>query len=225
MEGLDARLAAVRERIAAACRDAGREPDAARLIAVSKTHPAATVGEALAAGQRDFGENRVQEALEKIDAVGPGPDWHLIGHLQKNKARHVVGRFALIHGVDDARLAAELDRRAARAALVQPVLVQVRLGGEASKSGVDPAGLAELIDAIDACQSLTLRGLMTIPPPEEPRRWFSELRRLRDKEVARRGRPLDELSMGMSGDFEQAIAEGATLVRVGTAIFGERRLR
>lgn len=220
------RRQATLDRLAAACARAGREPGSARLVAVSKTHPPDAVRALFEAGQEVFGENRVQEALAKIDAVGDGPRWHLVGHLQKNKAKHVVGRFELIHGVDGEELARELDRRAARAEVVQPVLVQVRLGGEESKSGVDPGALPALIDALLGCAALDLRGLMTIPPPagraEDSRRWFARLRELRDAEAARTGRALPELSMGMTDDFEVAAEEGATLVRVGTAIFGAR---
>jgi pyridoxal phosphate enzyme (YggS family) len=219
-------LAAVRERIAAACGRAGREPSDVTLIAVSKTFPADAVRAMMDAGQTVFGENRVQEALTKIDAVGPGPAWHLIGSLQRNKARHVVGRFALIHAVDSATLAAELDRRATGAGVVQPVLIQVRQGGETTKSGVDAPDLPALVDDLAGRPGLDLHGLMTIPPPadvpEDNRGWFAELRALRDREASRTGLALPHLSMGMTDDFEVAVEEGATLVRVGRALFGER---
>ncbi len=220
------RLQRLCDRIAAACAKARRDPASVRLVAVSKTMPVALVREAMDAGQRLFGENRVQEALPKIDEAGPSARWHLVGHLQKNKARHAVGRFDLIHGVDDLELAVELDRRAAAAAMMQPVLVQANLAEEASKHGEREEGLLPLVDAVAALPHLDLRGLMIIPPPatdpEEARFWFSRLRDLRDRAAARLTRPLPELSMGMTDDFEIAIEEGATLLRVGRAIFGER---
>jgi pyridoxal phosphate enzyme (YggS family) len=220
------RLQAVADRISAACARARRDPASVRLVAVSKTVPAAVVREAMDLGQQLFGENRVQEALPKIDEAGPAARWHLVGHLQKNKARHAVGRFELIHGVDDLELAVELDRRAAAAATTQPVLVQANLADEASKHGEREDGLLPLVTAVAALPHLELRGLMIIPPPapdpEQARRWFSRLRELRDGAASRLARPLPELSMGMTDDFEIAIEEGATLVRVGRAIFGDR---
>jgi pyridoxal phosphate enzyme (YggS family) len=150
----------------------------------------------------------------------------MIGRLQRNKARHVVGRFALVHSVDGAELARELDRRASAAGIVQPVLAQVNQGGEGTKSGVPPDDLPALVDAVLDCASLELRGLMSVPPPadrpEDARPWFAALRELRDRESTRVGIRLPELSMGMSDDFEVAVEEGATLVRVGRALFGER---
>jgi pyridoxal phosphate enzyme (YggS family) len=226
MTPLQRRLQAVRYRIAAACARARRDPASVRLVAVSKTMPAELVREALAAGQTLFGENRVQEAIAKIESVGPGARWHLVGHLQKNKARQAVAAFELIHSVDGVELAAELDRRAAARELVQPVLVQANLAGEATKHGADEDRLLPLIDAVAARPNLELRGLMVIPPPvDDPslsRTWFRRLRALRDLAAERLGRPLPELSMGMTDDFEVAIEEGATLVRIGRAIFGER---
>jgi len=223
---LSARLEQVQRRIGEACRRARRDRADVRLVAVSKTHPAELVREALALGQTLFGENRVQEALTKIPAVGAGARWHLIGHLQRNKARHAVGAFELIHGVDNERLAAEIDRRAGAAGLRQPVLAQVNLGGEATKSGATADGLFALVETIAALPHLELRGLMAIPPPveraEESRPHFATLRELRDEAALRLGQELPELSMGMTDDFEVAIEEGATLVRVGRAIFGER---
>lgn len=221
-----ASLARVRERIAEACARSGRNPAGVTLVAVSKTFPAEAVRAMLAAGQTVFGENRVQEALAKIDAVGSGPRWHLVGSLQRNKARHAVGRFSLIHSVDSRRLAVELDRRARAAGCVQPVLIQVHQGDEETKSGVEEDDLPGLVDACAACAALDLRGLMSIPPParipEDNRRWFARLRELRDREASRTGRGLPDLSIGMTDDFEVAIEEGATLVRVGRALFGER---
>jgi PLP dependent protein len=226
MTAVGRRLQAVRYRIAAACARSGRDPASVRLVAVTKTVPAEAVGEAFRAGQTLFGENRVQEALAKIPAVDSRARWHLIGHLQTNKARHAVGAFELIHSVDDIRLAKELDRRAASAGVVQAVLLQVNLAGEPTKSGAGEDALAELLKAVAALEHLDVRGLMTIPPPvDDPavsRPWFVKLRALRDRAAEQLGRPLPELSMGMSDDFEVAVQEGATLVRVGTAIFGER---
>ncbi len=220
-------LERILERIDAACDRSGRARGSARLVAVSKTFSAERVRAAFDAGQAEFGENRVQEALAKIDAVGPGPRWHMIGTLQRNKARHVVGRFALVHSIDGEALARELDRRSAAAGVVQPVLIQVNQAGEATKSGVAVDALPALVDVVAGCDALALRGLMSVPPPadrpEDSRPWFVALRDLRDREASRIGRDLPELSMGMSDDFEVAIEEGATLVRVGRALFGERR--
>lgn len=216
----------VRERIDEACSRAGRSPDEVRLVAVSKTFPAERIRELLECGHDLFGESRVQEALVKIPLVGPGARWHMIGHLQRNKARHVVGTFELIHGVDSLELAREIDRRAAARGLVQPVLLQLNLAAEQTKAGLAEAELAPVLDAVAALPALDLRGLMTIPPPapvaEDSRRWFARLRECRDACAGRLGRPLPELSMGMTDDFEVAAEEGATLVRVGRAIFGER---
>ncbi|HZN56188.1 MAG TPA: YggS family pyridoxal phosphate-dependent enzyme [Candidatus Polarisedimenticolaceae bacterium] len=226
MGDLSSRLEAVRSRLAAACARAGRDPSSVRLVAVTKTVSAATVREAIAAGQTLFGENRIQEALPKIAETGSGARWHFVGHLQANKARHAVGAFELIHGVDDASLAAELDRRAAARGIVQAVLAQANLAGEATKHGAGEDGLEALVEAVARAPHLDLRGLMIIPPPaEDPeasRPWFARLRGLRDVLARRVGRTLPELSMGMTDDFEVAIEEGATLVRVGRAIFGER---
>lgn len=217
------RAAAVRQRILAAAERAGRDPGSIRLVAVSKTVEADRVREAYEAGLTDFGENYVQEALRKIRELGPGPVWHFIGHLQRNKARHAVGAFRLIHSVDSVALAQELQKRAANAGLNQDVLIEVRLDPAATKTGVDPDELPELARAVAACPNLRLRGLMGMPPlfpdPEEARPCFRLLRQLLGvlPEEAR-----VELSMGMSADFEVAIEEGATIVRVGTAIFGPR---
>jgi pyridoxal phosphate enzyme (YggS family) len=215
----------VRERIERACDRAGRSPAEVRLVAVSKTVAVPALREALEAGQTLFGENRVQEALSKMPEIGPAATWHLVGSLQRNKARHAVGAFELIHSVDDLALARELDRRAGAAGLRQAVLVQLNLAGEATKSGVGESDLWPLVARIDELPHLELRGLMTIPPPaspEETRRWFRHLRETRERAEDSLGRALAELSMGMTDDFEVAIEEGATLVRVGRAIFGER---
>jgi pyridoxal phosphate enzyme (YggS family) len=201
------------------------------LVAVTKTFDAATVLEAAAAGLTHFGENRVQEAAPKIQAVGAArlaPTWHLVGHLQSNKAKQAVQLFDLIHTVDDAPLARKLDAAAAAAGKRQHVLVQVNVAGEAAKQGVAPVDLRSVVDAIRECPSLELRGLMTIPPyeadPERSRPRFEALRRLAES-VAGWLSPDSfpgELSMGMTEDFEVAIEEGATLVRIGRGLFGER---
>lgn len=219
-------LSRIHARIAEACSRAGRAPSSVTLVAVSKTMPAQRVRDAMSAGQAVFGENRVQEALGKIPEVGGAARWHLIGHLQRNKARHVVGAFELIHSLDGAGLARELDRRCATAGTAQPVLLQLNLSRESTKHGVGEAGLHALLDTVAELPRLELRGLMTIPPPvddpEDNRRWFARLRELAERAAGRLGRPLPELSMGMTDDFEVAIEEGATLVRVGRALFGER---
>ena len=227
--GPAAALEDVHRRIASACSRAGRDPASVALVAVSKTFAADRVRELLACGHDLFGENRVQEALEKIPRVGPGARWHLVGHLQSNKARHAVGTFELIHSVDGLDLARELSRRAAARGTVQPVLVQVNLSREATKSGAGEDAALPLLKAAAALPGLEVRGLMTIPPPvEDPeasRPWFALLRDLRDRVEARLGLELPELSMGMSDDFEVAVEEGATLVRIGRALFGERPLQ
>jgi pyridoxal phosphate enzyme (YggS family) len=221
-----AALDSVRERIERACERSRRRPDTVRLVAVSKTFPAADVRRAMDHGHTLFGENRVQEALAKIEQVGPGARWHLVGHLQRNKVRHAVGVFELIHSIDGIELVRELDRRAAAAGVVQPVLLQVNLAAETTKHGTPADELPALVDATAALDHVALTGLMTIPPPveraEDSRPWFARLRELGLAMSRRAGRDLSELSMGMTDDFEVAIEEGATLVRVGRAIFGER---
>jgi pyridoxal phosphate enzyme (YggS family) len=209
-----------------------RAPEDVTLIAVSKTHPPALIRRAIEAGARDLGENRVQEADAKISEVGrEAARWHLIGHLQANKARRAVALFDLIHSVDSVALARRLDRMCAEEgrAVALPVLVQVDLAGEATKSGIERAELPALIETIRAsCEHLRLSGLMALPPffedAEMVRPYFRRLRELRDRhrDGGDFGDGRGELSMGMSHDFEVAIEEGATMVRVGTSIFGER---
>lgn len=228
--GLRERLDEVREKIAIAARRCGREPKDITLVAVSKTHPVTALREALAAGATDFGENRVQEAESKIPVLRDHEArWHLIGHLQGNKARRAVKLFDLVHTLDSASLAHRLDRSCADEDRKElPVLIQVDLAGEAAKSGVTPAAVSELVGIVIQCSRLRLRGLMTLPPfiedPERVRPFFSRLRELRDQlqTTGSFGEHKGELSMGMSHDFQVAIEEGATIVRVGTAIFGER---
>lgn len=223
------RLTEVRARIAGAARSAGRDPSSVRLVAVSKTFPVHDVLEAFRAGQLDFGENRVQEALQKIGASADFPiRWHLLGHLQTNKARKAGPAFAMIQSVDSLELLQKLDAAAADADRAPELLIQVDLAGEATKYGVVPSGVPRLLEAAGACRAARVVGLMTLPPapdtPEDARPYFRRLRDLRDEWLAS-GVPasmLHELSMGMSGDFEVAIQEGATIVRVGTAIFGRR---
>jgi pyridoxal phosphate enzyme (YggS family) len=223
---LGAAIEAVRERVARACARSGRDPAEVRIVAVSKTFPVEDVRELVHSGHTLFGENRVQEALRKIPLAGPEVTWHLVGHLQRNKAKHAVGAFALLHGVDSDELAREIDRCAARASLRQRVLIQVNVGSEPTKAGVAPEALDELVECVATLEHVELQGLMAIPPqedtPEASRPWFKKLRELRDGSRNRVGRALPELSMGMTDDFEVAIEEGATLVRIGRAIFGER---
>lgn len=218
MVDVAANLAAVRARIAAAARRAGRDPAEVRLIAAAKTKPAALVRAAIAAGVTDVGENYVQEAAAKRAEVGAGARWHLIGHLQRNKAAKALDTFDCIQTVDSAALGAALARHAAARDRTLHVLVEVRLGGEASKSGVEPEALPALLAALRD-PHLVVDGLMTVPPPgpaDAVRPFFRQLRAL----AAQAG--LRELSMGMTDDFEIAIEEGATMVRIGRAIFGAR---
>ncbi len=220
-------LSKVRAAITAACQKAGRDPGSVRLIAVSKTVDLDRIRAAIAAGQDLFGENYLQEAKDKIDVLGRQVGWHLVGHLQTNKAKPAVELFDLIHGVDRGKLARALDSAAARLGKVQDVLIQVNQGGEDTKSGVAPEAARELVQEVARLPHLRLLGLMTMPPwfadPEAARPYFRSLRELRDRLRSLSGLPLPELSMGMSGDFTVAVEEGATLVRVGTAIFGRRQ--
>jgi len=212
-------VARVRERIARAARRVGRAPEEVLLVGISKLVDVERIRRALAAGLPALGENRVQEAREKIGALGRPVPWHMVGHLQTNKARDAVLLFDLIHSVDRLELARELDRRAAGRAA--EILVQVNLAGEATKGGFAPDELKSALEALAGLSRLRVRGLMAIPPPvehgEQARGWFRRLRELRD------GAGLEHLSMGMSDDFEVAVEEGATIVRVGTAIFGPRQ--
>ena len=217
-------LARVREAVATH-QAVGGWTHPVRIVAVTKTHGPEAVRAAVAAGLTDIGENRVQEAMEKQEALaGVRVDWHLIGTLQRNKARHAVGRFALIHSVDRLDLAAELDRRVAEGSR-QAVLVQVNCSDEPQKGGVEPGGVPALLDALGGFARLEVRGLMTMSAltddVAEQRRAFRRLRELRDA-GERAGHRLPELSMGMSGDFPVAVEEGATMIRIGTLLFGER---
>ena len=215
--------------MAAAAGTAGRDPTGVCLVAVSKTFPIQAVREAYAAGQRDFGENRVQEGLQKIgETTDLTIRWHLLGHLQTNKVRKAGPAFAVVQSVDSVELIQKLDAAADEAGRTPELLIQVDLAGEATKFGAPPAEIPRLFEAAGACRAASVVGLMTLPPvpdtPEDARPFFRRLRELRDEWLAA-GVPesmLRELSMGMSGDFEVAIEEGATIVRVGTAIFGSR---
>ncbi len=227
------RLAAIRERIAGACARAGRDPGDVLLVAVTKYVPLPLVLEACLAGQRDLGENRVSDALARQDDLagllaGTGVDpstlrWHFIGHLQRNKAARAAGRFALLHGVDSAELAGILSARAHEEGRREPVLLEVNLTGQEQKHGVAPADLPRLVDAVGGLPGLELRGLMGMAgygdDEATTRRAFAGLREQAARERARTGLALPELSMGMSDDFEAAILEGATIVRIGGAIF------
>jgi pyridoxal phosphate enzyme (YggS family) len=217
----------LKARVGAAAERAGRRPEDVSVIAVSKTFPVNVVREAYESGVRVLGENRVQEALEKMPQLPQDIAWHLVGHLQSNKARQAVGRFALIHSIDSVHLAQEVDKQAAKRDLRQPVLLQVNIADEETKFGFEPGQLADAASEIGTLKHIQPRGLMTIGPlastPEEVRWVFRQLRSVRDDLRARYPRlALEELSMGMTEDFEVAIEEGATLIRVGRAIFGER---
>ena len=229
MDPLPARLVDVRDRIARAAARVGRDPSHIRLVAVSKTFDAEYVRAAAQAGQTDFGENKVQEAQQKRAQTSDLPiTWHLIGHLQSNKARKAAAEFDVIHSIDDPSLVRKIEDAAAEAGRKLELLVQVDLAGEPTKHGAREEALPAIFDAAQGCVAVRLSGLMMLPPaaadPETARRWFRELLDVRDRLLARGvdGAMLAELSMGMSHDYEIAIEEGATLVRVGTAIFGER---
>jgi PLP dependent protein len=240
MSSIAVGLAEVRERIRAAASLAGRDPAEVRLIAVSKRQSPSAIREAYAAGQRDFGENYVQELLAKASELADLPEliWHVIGHLQRNKVKQVMPHAALVHTLDSVELARELERRAATQTGLAParrfqadesrtlLLIEVNVAGEAQKNGAAPENLGEILASVHASPHLRALGLMCVPPytaePADARPFFDELARLRDRHGGRAQLP--ELSMGMSADLEQAVLAGATLVRVGTAIFGERPL-
>ena len=227
---LSSRIDAVRQRLETAARRCNRSTDEITLIAISKTQPTEMLRAAIDLGITDLGENRVQEAEAKIVELGrEAARWHLVGHLQENKARRAISLFDIIHSLDSVSLAQRLDRLCVSEGRDElPVLVQINLGGEESKTGTDPKALTALLEAVTACQRLRLIGLMTLPPyfenAADGRPYFKTLREACDQ-LQREGRFGDragELSMGMSHDFEIAIEEGATMIRVGTAIFGER---
>ena len=224
------RIKRVQERIREAARACNRSEESIRLVAVSKTMPAEIVKEAIEVGLTDFGENYIQEAREKITTLSTYPlTWHYIGHLQSNKAKYAVRMFDLIHSVDSLKLARELDKCAKKNAKVQDILIQVNVAREDSKSGVYAEDTLQLLRDVARLENVAVKGLMTMPPyfnaPDRVRPFFAALRQLGDR-IKNEDFPnisMEELSMGMTGDFEAAIEEGATMVRVGTAIFGERR--
>jgi PLP dependent protein len=221
-------LSAVKERIAKAAVRVGREPETITLVAVSKTMPAERIREAIDAGQRVFGENRVQEAQAKVEVLGHEVRWHLIGHLQRNKVKVACDLFGLIESVDSLPLAQAVDARAAQHGIIMPILLQVHIGDETTKSGIAATEALALVQQVALLPHVSVRGLMCVPPavevPDHARPYFAQLRTLAEQ-IARQQIPnvsMAELSMGMSHDFEVAIEEGATMVRVGSAIFGPR---
>jgi pyridoxal phosphate enzyme (YggS family) len=221
------RTAEVREELGEAARRAGRAPEEITLVAVSKLHPASDVRALALAGQTDFGENYVQEALAKREELaGLGLNWHFIGGLQSNKARFVAGNFGLVHSVDSRKLAQALHKKASELGVVQDILIQVNISGETQKSGITEENLGELAEEVMGMEAVRLVGLMTLPPffddPERARPVFARLRQIKDGLEARLGLGLPHLSMGMTGDFVPAVEEGATMVRIGTRIFGAR---
>lgn len=221
-------LSTVMKRISIAAQSCGRDPQSISLVAATKSQSATAMCKALEAGVGIVGENYIQEAQGKFDILtDPSTRWHFIGRLQSNKAKYAVRIFELIHSVDSVKLAAELDKQAGKTGKVQQILVQVNISREPAKTGVGPEQTLELIRTIAAFPNIRVQGLMTMPPffdaPELARPYFATLRQLRDKVQHALGMPLKDLSMGMTGDFEVAIQEGATLVRIGTAIFGDRR--
>jgi len=229
VEDIKDALTDIRERMRRAAVACHRDPDSVKLVAVTKTVSTERVLEGIQAGISILGENYVQEAQKKIEALKSYPvSWHFIGHLQSNKARHAIGLFDLIHSVDSFKLAKELDKRAKAAAKIQKILIQVNISGEETKSGIDPVQTLQLVRDIGALEHLSVRGLMTMPPffnaPERVQPYFRALKELQNRirEAAPPTVMMEELSMGMSGDFETAVQEGATLVRIGTSIFGRR---
>ena len=219
-------LECVRKQVAHALAQAGRASDEIELVAITKTHPAEKVREAIEAGQTLFGESRIQEARAKIPELPSNVHWHFVGHLQRNKIRHALPLFELFHGVDSLALAQEMDRIASDEGMRPRVLLEINVAGEGSKFGFSPDKLREQMEELLALQRLSILGLMTIPPladkAEASRKYFIQLRELRDRLQTEFHVDLPQLSMGMTQDFPIAVEEGATLVRVGTAIFGER---
>ena len=222
-------LISIQQRIRAACERAGREAASVTLLAVSKTHPPETIQTAVNCGLLHFGENKIQEAKAKIPLCPGKARWQFIGHLQSNKVRDAVELFEMIQGVDSLGVAREISKRAEQAAKTVPILLEVNVAGEASKFGYQPARLLAELTELNALPKIEIHGLMAIPPfsplPEKSRPYFQRLRELKIESEKILGFPLPHLSMGMSGDFEVAIEEGATIVRIGTALFGERLSR
>jgi len=225
---IEENLKRVQERVAAAAKRTGRDPSSVKLVTVTKTISVGRVKEAVSAGAAVLGENRVQEAKEKIDQLGMIANWHLIGRLQTNKAKYAVKLFDLIHSVDNLELAQEIDKQAAKIGKVQNVLIEVSIAGEANKAGASISGAVTLAREAAKLKHISVKGLMAMPPysedPEDSRQYFKRLRELSGSIASENipGVSMHELSMGMSGDFEVAVEEGATMVRVGTAIFGAR---
>ncbi len=226
MSNVAERLDTVRSAIAEAAARAGRQAEEIELVAVSKSHPPEAVHAVIDTGQLLFGESRVQEARAKIPLLPGRARWHFIGHLQKNKIRHALPLFELFHGIDSLEIARDLDRVASETGVFPRALLEVNVAGEGSKFGFSPTKLREQMEALLGLERLQIEGLMCVPPPvpkaEEARRYFAALRTLRDQLQGECRVPLPRLSMGMSGDYAVAVEEGATLVRVGTALFGER---
>ena len=224
---IGANIRLIRQRMEAACARSGRDPQSVQLMAVSKTVEPQRIRQALDAGITLLGENYVQEAREKIPAIGHEAEWHMIGHLQTNKVKYVVSLFDWIHSVDRLELANELDKRAGQNNRKLNILIEVNVSGEESKNGIEASLAADLVRQVSVLPHLIVRGLMTMPPysddPEQSRPYFKSLRALRDEiSAAVPGVQMDQLSMGMTDDFEVAIEEGATIIRVGRAIFGAR---
>ena len=226
MSQISDNLINIHSRMQDAAHRVGRQVLDVRLVAVSKTYPPAVIQEAWNAGQHVFGENRVQDALPKIAELPAKAEWHFIGHLQSNKIRKALPAFTLIHGVDNLELAQQINRIAGEMGLTANILLEINVSGEATKFGFSPADLRENLEGLLCLPNIRINGLMTMAPysedPETARPVFSKLRILRDELAAQSGQALPELSMGMSGDFEVAIQEGATIVRIGSSIFGHR---
>ena len=219
-------LEKIQQRIRGACERSGRDAASVMLLAVSKSHPPESIQAAVDGGQLFFGENKIQEAKAKIPLCPSKARWHFIGHLQSNKVRDAVELFEMIQGVDSLAIAQEINRRAEQAAKTVPLLLEVNVAGEASKFGYAPERLLAELKTLDALPRIEVHGLMAIPPytpvPEKARPYFQRLRQIKADCEQKLGAPLPQLSMGMSGDFEVAIEEGSTMVRIGTALFGER---
>jgi PLP dependent protein len=224
--GLAENLEQIEKHIHAACDRAGRPRDSVLLLAVSKTHPPETIREAVNLGITHFGENKIQEAKAKLPNCPGKARWHFIGHLQSNKCRDAVELFEMIQGVDSLAIAQEINKRAEQASKTMPILLEVNVAGEGSKFGYKPEQMLAELEALNALPRLEIHGLMAIPPytpvPEKARPYFQKLRELKQQAEAALGASLPHLSMGMSGDFEVAIEEGATIIRIGTALFGKR---
>jgi pyridoxal phosphate enzyme (YggS family) len=229
MSDIQDNLAEIRSRIESACQRAGRPPSSVELVAVSKTFPAESIREAFDAGQLHFGESKLQEAESKIDLLPSSVHWHFIGRIQRNKLRRILSRFEIIHAVDSTRLALQADDIACELGIFPKVFLQVNVGGEETKGGFELEALRAEMEGLLSMKRLDVIGLMCIPPAgpdaESSRGWFAMLRELRDQLEQESGVKLPSLSMGMSGDFEVAIEEGATHVRVGSSIFGKRTYR